>query len=79
MKDLARPLVGRNYTIYCDNYFTSVKLFEDLLKESIYTCGTLRTERMRYLEEFKPQIKSRKGLGGRKSQTSTKGGLVFSL
>ena len=41
VKDLTRSLVGRNYTIYCDNYFTSEKLFQDLLKESIYACGTL--------------------------------------
>ena len=37
VKDLSRALVGKYYTIHCDNYFSNVKLFNNLLKDSIYT------------------------------------------
>ena len=63
VKDLTRPLIGRNFTIYCDNFFTSAKLFEDLLSDSIYACGTLRSDRLGYPDEFRPFLK--KGLGER--------------
>ena len=29
IKDLTKNLVGKNYHVYCDNYFTSIKLFHD--------------------------------------------------
>ena len=35
VKDLTRQLIGRNFTIYCDNFFISAKHFEDLLSDSI--------------------------------------------
>ena len=63
VKDLTRPLIGMNFTIYCDNFFTSAKLFEDLLSDSIYACGTLRSNRLGYPDEFRPFLK--KGLGER--------------
>ena len=56
VKDLSRALVGKYYTIYCDNYFSSVKLFNNLLKDSIYACGTLRSNRVGYPQEFKPFV-----------------------
>ena len=31
--------------MYCDNYFTSVPLFEELLDNYIYACGTTRANR----------------------------------
>lgn len=34
-----------NYRLYMDNYYNSVKLSEQLLKDGIYTCGTLRLPR----------------------------------
>ena len=45
VKKLTRPLVGGNYHTYCDNYFTTVALFEDLLDDGICACGTFRTDR----------------------------------
>ena len=78
VKDLTRPLIGRNFTIYCDNFFTSAKLFEDLLSDSIYACGTLRSDRLGYPDEFRPFLK--KGLGERgKSMQIQRGNLLFSL
>ena len=59
VKNLSRALVGKYYTIYCDNYFCSVKLFNDLLKDSIYACGTLRSNRVGYPQAFKPFVKKK--------------------
>ena len=46
VKRLTRNIAGRNHHIYCDNYFTSVPLFEELLEEdSTYAGGTFRRDR----------------------------------
>lgn len=36
------------YTIFCDNFFTSAKLFLDLLSDDIYACGTYNRTRKCY-------------------------------
>ena len=33
---------GKWYAIFCDNFFTSYKLVEDLYRDKILCCGTLR-------------------------------------
>ena len=78
VKDLSRALVGKYYTIYCDNYFSSVKLFNNLLKDSIYACGTLRSNRVGYPQEFKPFVKKGRQERGQYIQIR-QGNLVFSL
>ena len=45
VKRLTRNITGHNYTIYCDNYFTSATLFHDLLQNKIYACGTYNATR----------------------------------
>ena len=42
---LVRPYLNKNHHIYFDNFFSSVKLFDDLLKKKTYACGTVRTNR----------------------------------
>ena len=79
VKDLTRPLVGKFYTVYCDNYFSSVKLFEDLLKDSIYACGTLRSDRVGYPDEFKKHLKKGLKERGKNIQVQRGTNLVFSL
>jgi len=34
---------GNWYIIFCDNFFTSAKLIEDLYNDKILCCGTLRS------------------------------------
>ena len=78
VKDLTRNHVGKHYTVYCDNFFTSVQLFNDLLKDSIYACGTIRSNRVGYPDEFKPFLK--KGLPERGDyKTIEKENCIFSL
>ena len=38
--DLTRNITGKNHHVFCDNFFSSVKLAEDLLLDNIYVCGT---------------------------------------
>ena len=45
VKKLSRELVGGNYHLYFDNFFSSVPLLEDLLEDGIYACGTFRKDR----------------------------------
>ena len=41
MRDLCQNIVNRNHHVYCDNYFTCVPLFEYLLENNTYACGTV--------------------------------------
>lgn len=45
VKSLAAPLTNKNHKIYFDNFFSSVKLMEDLLDSKIYACGTINVSR----------------------------------
>ena len=40
--NLTSHLQGKNHHIYCDNFFSSPKLFDQLHKINIYACGTIR-------------------------------------
>ena len=42
---LSEDLRGRNYQIYCDNYFTTSSLLETLQTQKLYGCGTTRSNR----------------------------------
>ena len=44
VKSLASELHGKHHHVSFDNYFTSVSLLEDLLKDSVYACGTARKD-----------------------------------
>ena len=37
---LCRPLQGGNYQVFCDNFFLTARLFDELLQQNIYACGT---------------------------------------
>lgn len=43
--ELLKDLKNEGRIVYIDNYYTSVKLCEDLLKHRTYVCGTLRGNR----------------------------------
>lgn len=45
VRDLTRDIWGKFHHVYCDNYFTSLPLFEKLLENQTYACGTIRTNR----------------------------------
>ena len=45
VSQLCKDIEGHNYHIYCDNFFSSVSLFESLLEHHVYACGTVRRDR----------------------------------
>ncbi|XP_033730112.1 piggyBac transposable element-derived protein 4-like [Pecten maximus] len=50
-----------NHHVYFDNYFTGVKLLEDLHDHGIYACGTCRSNRSGFPKEFKKPGKMNRG------------------
>ena len=57
VEKLSHELVGGQYHIYFDNFFTGVELAQNLLGDGIYSCGTIRSNRKNTPEVFKPNIK----------------------
>jgi hypothetical protein len=50
---LLQPFRGRNHILHCDNWFTSVKLFDALKSWGIFGCGTIRTNRKDLCDDVK--------------------------
>ncbi len=60
VKLLTKGLEKKHHHVFFNNFFTSVRLVEDLEKEGIYGCGTVRRDRKGLLLEFKnPGLKTR--------------------
>ena len=54
---LTRDLVGKFYHVFADNFFSSIPLFQNLLKDGIYATGTLRSNRKQFPKDLKPYLK----------------------
>ena len=53
-------VLGKNHHVYCDNYFSSATLFEDLANQQTGACGTLRKNRSGtpdVIKRAKPKLK----------------------
>ena len=60
VKTLTRGLETKKHHVFFDNFFTSTNLLEDLHKDGIYGCGTLREDRKNIPPELKkPKLKKR--------------------
>ena len=46
--NLLEKYLGKGYTVYTDNFYTSPLLCEDLLQKGIYSCGTVRINRKNF-------------------------------
>ena len=53
VKQLCTPLQQGNYQVFCDNFFSTCSLFDDLLQQKIYACGTTRLDRRGFPETLK--------------------------
>ena len=71
---LSNYLYHKYHHIFDDNYFTGVKLAEDLLANELYSCGTIRTNRHGFPNELK-RLKMRRG----ESRVLQKGQLVAAV
>lgn len=79
VSDLLRDLHGKNYHIFCDNFFTSVKVAEDLLRNNLYLCGTTRLNRTDFPANLKPNKAKVKALRREESLFHRKGGVVATV
>ena len=62
VRDLTADLKGRNHQVYCDNFFTTTNLVEDLAADNIFACGTARKDRRRFPSVLKEvRLKNRYG------------------
>ena len=52
---LCEELYDKNYWIFCDNFFTSVSLMEDLLERQTFACGTVRAHSKGLRREIIPK------------------------
>ncbi|KAL8576039.1 hypothetical protein ACOMHN_052057 [Nucella lapillus] len=53
VETLVQPYYRQYHHVYFDNYFTSVPLVENLLRNETYSCGTIRTNRKGLPQEIK--------------------------
>ena len=77
--DLVNDLKGKNYHIFCDNFFTSVRLAEDLLSNKLYLCGTTRANRTDFPKDLKAKKPEVKALRRGESLFRRKGNIVASV
>ena len=77
--DLVRDLHGENYQIFCDNFFTSVRLAEDLLSNNLYLCGTTHSNQTDFPANLKPNKAEVKALCRGESLFRHKGGIVATV
>ena len=76
---LTRPLVGKNHHVVIDHFFSSIPLAENLLREKIYLCGTVRSNRQGIPREITPTTQQVKRLRQRESLFLRKGNLVVTV
>ena len=50
---LARTLEQHNYLLFYDNYFSTCRLSEILLQQSVYSCGTARPDRRDFPKDLR--------------------------
>jgi len=44
---------GKQHRVFCDNYFSSPTLFNELLQYGLYACGTVRQDRVGFPEALR--------------------------
>ena len=71
---LCEELYDKNYWIFCDNFFTSVSLMEDLLERQTFACGTVRAHSKGLPSEIIPKKEDK--LARRQHLCQVKGRLV---
>ena len=70
---MVEPFLNEHRHVFCDNFFTSPKLFDDLLKENAYACGTVRTNR----KEMPASASTKEKLKPEEKVVTQRGQLVY--
>ena len=50
---LMQKYLNKGHMLFTDNFYTSPKLFHDLLNEGTYACGTIRQNQKYFPDELK--------------------------
>ena len=79
VRELTQLFVGKHHHIFCDNFFTSIKLACDLLRDETYLCGTIRSNRQGLPNGWSPQKAEVKALRKGQSKFYRRGKLVASV
>ena len=58
VKNLTSKVYSKYHHIYFDNYFSSVDLMLDLLRNGTYSTGTLQSNRKGFPQDFKKYLKT---------------------
>jgi DNA excision repair protein ERCC-6 len=61
VQKLISPLVYQRYFLFCDNFYSSPKLFCDLLQEEVYCTGTVNINRRELPSDVKGLIEGSNG------------------
>jgi len=61
--ELIRPYLNVGRTVVTDNFYTSMPLARELLKNNIHLAGTLRTNRVKIPEVLKTKLKNGQIIG----------------
>ena len=77
--DLVSDLKGKKYHIFCNNFFTSARLVEDLLSNKLYLCGTTHANRTDFPKDLKAKKPKVKALRRGESLFHQKGNIVASV
>ena len=79
VRELSEPFIGKHHHIFCDKFFTSIKLDCDLLRDDMYICGTIRSNRRGFPNSLSPQTAEAKGLRKGESKFYRRRNLVASV
>ena len=79
VRDLTRPFVNKNHHVFADNFFTSIPLACDLLRDNTYFCGTVRFNRRGFPSSLNPTQADVKALRKGESKFCRRGKLVASV
>ena len=61
VRHLTSRVQGLGHKIFMDNFFSSPRLFDDLERHKINSCGTMRPNRRDMPSDFGPKLKLRRG------------------
>ncbi|KAK0137988.1 PiggyBac transposable element-derived protein 4 [Merluccius polli] len=75
--DLARPYYGSHLSVYMDNFYTGVSLFEEMKSHGLYACGTVRANRAGLPKN--ERLTKKASMGKHKFRVAQKGELTFCI
>ena len=79
VRELTEPFLHKYHHVFCDNFFTSIPLACDLLREQTYLCGTIRSNRHGLPASLLPKNAEVKALRKGESRFRRRGNLVASV